>query len=192
MKLFEDSSLNGTFNGVLVFKRENDAMTSDELQVLEVFVSGDICYNTWSLLTHRLGERPMVHELMWTLLERAHSRDAKKWSLLRVAIVNLEANTFIGRLFFGDAETGEVMWDCDCRPSDGCYLSLRAHCPFFVHKRVWDQTCVPLRSSSVYKLVNQQRSASLASSSTASSGPSSSNTSMLETDHPSSNVPFYR
>lgn len=25
----------------------------------------------------------------------------------------------------GDPDTNEVAWDCDCRPSDGCWLSLK-------------------------------------------------------------------
>jgi hypothetical protein len=27
-----------------------------------------------------------------------------------------------GRLYFGDANSGEVVWDCDCRPSDGGFV----------------------------------------------------------------------
>ncbi len=30
-----------------------------------------------------------------------------------------DAQVYHGRLFFGDANSGEVVWDCDCRPSDG-------------------------------------------------------------------------
>lgn len=29
------------------------------------------------------------------------------------------------RCLAGDAKTGEIKWDCDCRPSDGCYLHLK-------------------------------------------------------------------
>lgn len=45
--------------------------------------------------------------------------------MLRVAIVELRDTTYIGRLFFGDSETGSAVWDCDCRPSDGCWLALK-------------------------------------------------------------------
>jgi hypothetical protein len=30
------------------------------------------------------------------------------------------------RLFFGDSDSGNAVWDCDCRPSDGCWLALKA------------------------------------------------------------------
>lgn len=50
-----------------MFKRDSDILSNDDLNVLEVFVAGDTAFNTWSLLTHRLGDRPMVHELMWTV-----------------------------------------------------------------------------------------------------------------------------
>lgn len=42
-----------------------------------------------------------------------------KWRLVRVAVVALSGSTYVGRLFFGDSDTGEVVWDCDVRPSDG-------------------------------------------------------------------------
>ena len=42
-----------------------------------------------------------------------------KWRVVRVAIVALQDMVYIGRLFFGDADTGDVVWDCDVRPSDG-------------------------------------------------------------------------
>ena len=29
------------------------------------------------------------------------------------------------RLFFGDTD-GSTVWDCDCRPSDGLWLALKA------------------------------------------------------------------
>jgi hypothetical protein len=59
------------------------------------------------------------------MLARIAEFSHNRWQLLRVAIVALENDIFIGRMFFGDAATGTVMWDCDCRPSDGLYLSLR-------------------------------------------------------------------
>lgn len=49
----------------------------------------------------------------------------RDWKVLRVAIVELRDQTYIGRLFFGDADSGAVVWDCDCRPSDGCWLALK-------------------------------------------------------------------
>ncbi len=40
-------------------------------------------------------------------------------------MVELRGNTFVGRIFFGDPATGQVAWDCDCRPSDACWLALK-------------------------------------------------------------------
>lgn len=39
--------------------------------------------------------------------------------------MELRGNTFVGRIFFGDPATGQVAWDCDCRPSDACWLALK-------------------------------------------------------------------
>ena len=65
------------------------------------------------------------------ILERGQEISKRDWRLARVAIVDLQQQTYIGRLFFGDADSGAVVWDCDCRPSDGCWLALKvpALCP---------------------------------------------------------------
>ena len=52
-------------------------------------------------------------------------RVQKDFKLLRVAVVDLQSFAYIGRLFFGDPATGQHTWDCDCRPSDACWLALR-------------------------------------------------------------------
>ncbi len=54
----------------------------------------------------------------------------RDWKVLRVAIVELRDQTYIGRLFFGDADSGAVVWDCDCRPSDGCWIALKVRFDF--------------------------------------------------------------
>ena len=59
------------------------------------------------------------------MLERGQEISKREWKLIRVAIVEMQNSTYIGRLFFGDKETGEVVWDCDCRPSDGLWLSFQ-------------------------------------------------------------------
>ena len=70
------------------------------------------------------------------MLERGQEISKREWKLIRVAIVDIQNSTYIGRLFFGDRETGEVVWDCDCRPSDGMWLSFQVrvtpdwHCEY--------------------------------------------------------------
>jgi bifunctional DNase/RNase len=59
------------------------------------------------------------------VVEKQQQAQGKQWQLLRAAIVDLANDTFIGRIFFGNPETGEVVWDCDCRPSDAFWLSLQ-------------------------------------------------------------------
>ncbi|GFR41045.1 hypothetical protein Agub_g1479 [Astrephomene gubernaculifera] len=141
-----------TYSGVLVFKREAEQTLSPETPVLEVFVAGDTACNIYTQLHGYKSNRPMVHDLMFDLLNRAQEVSRGQWQLLRVAVVALENDIFIGRLFFGDAATGAVMWDCDCRPSDGVYLSLRTGCPFFVARKVWEAAAVPIRMSKVHMI----------------------------------------
>ena len=42
-----------------------------------------------------------------------------------MAIVELQNDIYLARMFFGDPETGTVLWDLDCRPSDATFLALR-------------------------------------------------------------------
>ena len=70
---------------------------------------------------------PKERLLLWAMqvLQRGQEISKSEWKLLRMAIVELRGLVFIGRLFFGRADTGEVVWDCDCRPSDGAWLALK-------------------------------------------------------------------
>lgn len=59
------------------------------------------------------------------MLERGQEISKRTWAVLRVAVVELRGQTFVGRVFFGDPASGQVAWDCDCRPSDACWLALK-------------------------------------------------------------------
>jgi hypothetical protein len=59
---------------------------------------------------------------MW---QRGHSISKRDWTLLRVAVVACVNDVYYGRLFFGDPETQQVLWDCDVRPSDATFLALK-------------------------------------------------------------------
>ena len=63
----------------------------------------------------------------------------------------------MGRLFFGDPLTGQVYWDCDCRPSDGCFLSIKSNAPLFVHESVWDAASKLVLDSAVHAMLQESR-----------------------------------
>eukprot|EP00198_Chlamydomonas_reinhardtii_P013593 XP_001702930.1 predicted protein [Chlamydomonas reinhardtii] len=142
----------GTYSGVLVFQRDADLTLTPDTNILEIFVAGDTATNIYTQLQNTKSARPMVHDLMFNMLTRAAQTNGRQWQLLRVAIVALENDIFVGRLFFGDPATGVVAWDCDCRPSDGVYLSMRSGCPFYVAQIVWDVAAVPIRASKVHMI----------------------------------------
>lgn len=43
------------------------------------------------------------------------------------------------------------MWDCDCRPSDACWLALKKERPIYIRNSVW-QTC----AQSLQKMFTEQ------------------------------------
>lgn len=61
---------------------------------------------------------------MW---QRGRSISKRDWTLLRVAVVSCVNDVYYGRLFFGDPETQQVLWDCDVRPSDATFLALKVN-----------------------------------------------------------------
>ena len=72
---------------------------------------------------------PAADGLAPQVLERGQEISRRTWSVLRVAVVELRGATFVGRVFFGDAASGQVAWACDCRPSDACWLALKVNRP---------------------------------------------------------------
>uniref|UniRef100_A0A7S2AIZ2 BFN domain-containing protein n=1 Tax=Pycnococcus provasolii TaxID=41880 RepID=A0A7S2AIZ2_9CHLO len=76
---------------------------------------------------------------------------APKMRLTRVAVISCVNDVFYGRMYFEDAETGAPLWDCDCRPSDGLWLSMRYDAPFVVHNAVWEKCALRL-----YDLVDEE------------------------------------
>jgi hypothetical protein len=102
-------------------------------------------------------------------MQKAQSENPRRWALLKVAIVALQNDVFVGRLFFGDPLTGCVHWDCDCRPSDGCFLSIKCNAALFVHENVWDAAAKLVQDSTVYQMLQEaQRLAEMQSEVTSS------------------------
>jgi hypothetical protein len=74
---------------------------------------------------------------------------------LRVAIVSLDNDVFVGRMFFGDQKTGKVFFDCDVRPSDGIFLALKQQAPIFVNNELWKETSKSLSKCTVHQMMSQ-------------------------------------
>eukprot|EP00884_Botryococcus_braunii_P000107 jgi/Botrbrau1/10097/Bobra.20_2s0005.1 len=107
-------------------KEEDLALPAAERDALAMVVSGDSLACICSLIQPegRVNVRPLALDLLWQVLERGQAISKKEWKVVRVAVVALGDQTYIGRIFFGDSD-GNVVWDCDCRPSDGCWLALK-------------------------------------------------------------------
>lgn len=105
--------------------------------MLVLSVGGDTLTGITQLVNKVPSRRPLSLELLWKVLQRGQEVSSREWRLVRVAIVAMRHGVYIGRIFFGDPETGEIAWDCDARPSDCCWLALQSSCPFFIHRNVW-------------------------------------------------------
>lgn len=133
-----------TSAGNLVFMKEGETLYDKDKRALVLSVGGDTLAGIAALVQNRQHGRPMSLDLLWQVLARGQDVSKRDWRLVRVAIVALKHEVYYGRLFFGDSESGAVVWDCDCRPSDACWLSLKANCPVFIKSDVWEAHSVSL------------------------------------------------
>lgn len=148
-------SANSQWRGVLLFQVAGQPEPiNEDSRVMEIFISGDACISIYTHLCPSDNTRPMALNILWQMWQRGRSISKRDWTLLRVAVVACVNDVYYGRLFFGDPETQQVLWDCDVRPSDATFLALKAQAPIYVNKSVWDSCSTPLRNSSTWATVN--------------------------------------
>ena len=128
--------------GALLFLRDDTHRpTNSPLSVLEEGMMVSVGGDTYSALVYhsqgRAVARPLSVELLWAVLQRGQQQAGQEWDILRVAVVARSDSAFIGRIFFGARESGQVAFDVDCRPSDAVWLALQAGAPIFIHADVW-------------------------------------------------------
>eukprot|EP01025_Chloroclados_australasicus_P032240 TRINITY_DN3267_c0_g1_i4.p2 TRINITY_DN3267_c0_g1~~TRINITY_DN3267_c0_g1_i4.p2 ORF type:complete len:390 (-),score=21.24 TRINITY_DN3267_c0_g1_i4:488-1501(-) len=124
--------------GNLIYTKDGEDLKQG-VTALIMQVGGDTLQCLSTALQKANGDRPMSLDLLYTVLERGKEISSSHWGLVRVAVVDLQNNVFHGRLFFGDTRTGKVVWDCDCRPSDGSWLAIKYNVPIYVHNNVWKE-----------------------------------------------------
>lgn len=152
----------GVQSGYFLLMRvtEDDAIEDTE-RALVMSVGGDTLAGVAQLAQGQpsgaSGGRPLSLDLLWQVLQRGQEISRRTWGILRVAVVELRGNTFLGRVFFGDLATGTVAWDCDCRPSDACWLALKSKAPIYIHQQVWEDSAMLLRE--IQRTAESQRQA---------------------------------
>ncbi len=126
--------------------KEHETVYQKDKKALVLSVGGDTLAGIANQVQRRDSERPLALDLLWKMLSRGQEISKKDWKLVRVAIVDLRNNVYYGRLFFGEAGSAEdkIVWDCDCRPSDACWLSIKAGCPIFIKQDVFDHHAVSI------------------------------------------------
>ncbi|KAI3429559.1 hypothetical protein D9Q98_005647 [Chlorella vulgaris] len=133
----------------LLMRVTKQDLVEDSERGLIMSVGGDTLESVAQLAaglpTGARGGRPLSLDLLWQVLERGQEISKRTWAVLRVAVVELRGQTFVGRVFFGDPASGQVAWDCDCRPSDACWLALKSKAPIWVHQTIWEDCAVLLR-----------------------------------------------
>jgi len=77
--------------------------------------------------------RPLTHDLLKNVFEAFNAH------ILRIEIVKLQNDIFYGAIV---AEVNGREVHIDSRPSDAIALSVRAHVPIFVHRRVMEEAAI--------------------------------------------------
>jgi bifunctional DNase/RNase len=169
------------YGHLLLMREAKDGLIEDQERALLLSIGGDVLQAIALLMQtpEASAPRPMSLDLLWSVLERGQQISKRDWKLLRIAIVDLRNNTFYGRLFFGDPTTGVAVWDCDCRPSDAIWLSLKSKCRIYINRSVWDTNATPLR-----ELAQQQGDGDEGGTAAAGGGRSSSSSSQQYEEDP--------
>ena len=157
---FIKSSTDGAPKGTLALTRTEDPIDETTL-ALVVGIGGDTLLSIVNLVQGHVPERPLALDLVSRLLDEGvalaapkgakSKRGATSLRLSRVAVVSCVDDVFYGRMYFEDAASGAPLWDCDCRPSDGLWLSMKYDAPFVVHNEVWERCALRL-----YDLVDEE------------------------------------
>ena len=104
---------------------------------------------------------PLALDLLWKVLSRGRRLSKREWSLVRVAVVDVDARSgaFAARLFFGgkglssassssssasSTQQPVVTWETRARPSEAAWLAHRFDAPLFVRKDIFLDRCSPL------------------------------------------------
>eukprot|EP00210_Caulerpa_lentillifera_P007630 g7287.t1 len=130
---------------LLIEDKYGEEVEDPDPRGLMIQVGGDTLLGIAYKAADKEPERPMSLQLLNNVLERFETLNPNEWHLLHVAVVDIIDNTFIGRLYFGDPETDEIVWDCDCRPSDACWLALAHECRIYIHRSVWNNYAESLK-----------------------------------------------
>ena len=166
VKIFHDKSNNGQISGIVSLRNSVLEKTNTKTEIMELFIAGDSAVNLYTTLnsdqkngTEKPIGRPMIQDVMTSILGVMQESNPRHWGLLRVAIVSLEHDVFVGRMFFGDKVIGKSYYDCEVRPSDGLILALQSGAPIFVNLKVWQAAKKPLTKSTVYQMLSQSNKA---------------------------------
>lgn len=130
--------------------------------VLPVYVSENEIHTILVELTHILAPRPMVHELLLSVIESLKAR------LERVEIYGIRSGTYLSRLILRQGSREIAM---EARPADVLCLSARTECPIWVDNLVLelnglraDQIAAPTESEtpSILSFLQNQLAGALA------------------------------
>ena len=167
IKIYQDSNNSAQFTGVVCLKSDLGTTnpTTDSTEIMEMFIAGDTAVNLFTLLHSEAEDSAeksigrTLHDVMANILAAVQSEVPGNWGLLRVAIVGLENDVFVGRMFFGDKTTGKTHFDCIVRPSDGIFLALQSSAPIFVNRNIWRATYKILSNSTVHQITSKNKEA---------------------------------
>lgn len=107
--------------------------TEDGGEVVPIWIGLLEATSIASVLQSVKFERPMTHDLLINILERAHV------DLLKVEICDLHDNTFFARLHL---VSDVSQFEMDARPSDAIAIALRLSAPIYIDDKVIEKSKV--------------------------------------------------
>jgi len=106
---------------------------------LLIWIGEDVSYAIASELQGARYERPLTHDLMYTMIGKLGAR------VTEVVVNNMESDVYYALVTL---QYGEATMQIDARPSDAIALAVRAEIPIFVEEDVLAQYAVSVSNSS--------------------------------------------
>lgn len=101
----------------------------DEKGVLPIWIGQPEASAIAFPLAGQSFERPLTHDLLRIVIEGLEAKVRK------IVITELRGNTFYAKIYLGK---GDEVFVIDARPSDSIALALRAQCPIFVTRELFE------------------------------------------------------
>jgi len=132
--IMENELIPVSFSKIMQSKSYTAIVLGDEHKRFAIYTEPQVGRILQGFLTEEKRQRPMTHELFFSILENLQAK------VLQVVIHELEGTVFLARLFIEQQINDKRhIIEIDARPSDAITFALITSSPVFCRKEIFDK-----------------------------------------------------